>query len=101
MLNPRPPVNDSHPLRLLRIFKSHKAIFALAAGGAVFSGQARATDPVNKDAAEEQRTLESWGFHQPEPVDFDDHAGYQQIFDGVSLKGWDGDTSIWRVEKGA
>lgn len=60
-----------------------------------------AADPVNKGAAEERRTLESWGFHEPEPIDFDDHAGYQQIFDGVSLKGWDGDPSVWRVEKGA
>jgi len=40
-------------------------------------------------------------FREPEPLDFDDHAGYIRIFDGVSLKGWDGDPSIWHVEGGA
>jgi hypothetical protein len=34
-------------------------------------------------------------------VDFDDHAGYVPLFDGTSLRGWDGDVSIWRVEGGA
>lgn len=40
-------------------------------------------------------------YREPDPVSFDDHTGYVQIFDGVSLKGWDGDPSIWRVEDGA
>jgi Domain of Unknown Function (DUF1080) len=40
-------------------------------------------------------------FREPDPVAFDDHAGYVQIFDGVSLKGWDGDPSIWHVEDDA
>ena len=30
-----------------------------------------------------------------------DHAGFESIFDGSSLKGWDGDPSFWRVENGA
>jgi hypothetical protein len=38
---------------------------------------------------------------KPEPMDFDDHAGYVQIFDGISLKNWDGDPAIWHVENGA
>jgi hypothetical protein len=29
-----------------------------------------------------------------------DHAGFESIFDGTSLKGWDGDPSFWRAEKG-
>jgi hypothetical protein len=41
------------------------------------------------------------GFHEPDPIDWQDHDGYQQIFDGVSLKNWDGDPSVWRVEDGA
>jgi len=61
----------------------------------------RAAEPVNQDAAAEQRTLESWGFHQPEPIDFSDHAGYQPITDGKTLAGWDGDTKIWKVVDGA
>ena len=31
----------------------------------------------------------------------DDHAGFEAIFDGSSLKGWDGDPAFWRVEHGA
>jgi hypothetical protein len=38
---------------------------------------------------------------QPEPIDFDDHAGWTQIFDGKTLTGWDGDTAVWHVEDGA
>lgn len=40
-------------------------------------------------------------FREPDPMAFDNHAGYVQIFDGKSLKGWDGDPSIWHVEDGA
>ena len=40
-------------------------------------------------------------FHEPRALDFNDHAGFTQIFDGLSLKGWDGDPAIWRVEGGA
>ncbi len=34
-------------------------------------------------------------------MNFDDHAGYTQIFDGQTLTGWDGDPSVWHVEDGA
>jgi hypothetical protein len=37
------------------------------------------------------------GFTHPEPIAFEDHAGWQSIFDGT-LKNWDGDTTVWRVE---
>jgi hypothetical protein len=37
----------------------------------------------------------------PEPLPFEDHAGFVSIFDGSTLKGWDGDTKFWRVESGA
>jgi len=30
----------------------------------------------------------------------DDHTGFESIFDGKSLKGWDGDPTFWRVEDG-
>ena len=35
-----------------------------------------------------------------DPLVLDDHAGFQSIFDGTSLKGWDGDPSFWRAENG-
>jgi hypothetical protein len=41
------------------------------------------------------------GFVQPEPIHFDDHDGWTQIFDGKTLKDWDGDADIWHVEDGA
>jgi hypothetical protein len=28
----------------------------------------------------------------------DDHTGFESIFDGMTLKGWDGDPQFWRVE---
>jgi hypothetical protein len=40
-------------------------------------------------------------FTEPDPLDFADHDGYVSLFDGVSLKGWDGSPTFWRVEDGA
>src|SRR4029078_782810 len=34
-------------------------------------------------------------------MDFNDHEGYVSLFDGISLKGWDGNPKFWRVEDGA
>jgi hypothetical protein len=39
-------------------------------------------------------------FHDPAPYDIDEHTGFQQIFDGKTLAGWDADSTIWRVEEG-
>ena len=36
-----------------------------------------------------------------EPLALDDHAGFTSLFDGASLRGWDGDPAFWRVENGA
>lgn len=49
----------------------------------------------------DKRVPRYFGFFEPEPLDFNDHAGYEQIFDGVSLKNWDGDPAVWHVEDGA
>lgn len=37
----------------------------------------------------------------PDAIAADDHTGYTSIFDGASLKGWDGDTGFWRAEGGS
>ncbi len=37
---------------------------------------------------------------EPAPIDFHEHAGWQSMFDGVSLTGWDGPTDVWRAENG-
>ena len=39
-------------------------------------------------------------FHDPARYDIHEHTGFQRIFDGKSLAGWDADPSIWRVEDG-
>ena len=36
-----------------------------------------------------------------DPLVADDRAGFEAIFDGVSLQGWDGDPAFWKVEDGA
>lgn len=66
------------------------AALCVALSGVALCAQTAA--PAKQDAS---------GFHEPRPMDFDDHTGYVQIFDGSDLKGWDGDPSIWRVEDGA
>jgi Domain of Unknown Function (DUF1080) len=43
----------------------------------------------------------SFHFVQPEPINFDDHEGWTQIFDGKTLTNWDGDTEVWHVEDAA
>ena len=37
----------------------------------------------------------------PQPLPFENHDGFTSIFDGTTLKGWDGDPKFWRVEAGA
>jgi hypothetical protein len=36
-----------------------------------------------------------------DPLSIADHTGFTSIFDGASLKDWDGDPAFWRVEGGA
>src|SRR3954452_8632296 len=40
------------------------------------------------------------GFTHPDPVNFDEHAGWTSLFDGKTLTGWAGDAN-WKVEDGA
>ena len=37
----------------------------------------------------------------PQPLPFEDHTGFVSLFDGSTLKGWDGDAKFWRAEGGA
>jgi Domain of Unknown Function (DUF1080) len=41
---------------------------------------------------------QAFHFVQPEPINFNDHDGWVQIFDGKTLSGWDGRSDIWHVE---
>src|SRR5437773_66038 len=49
----------------------------------------------------QQATAGSSRFREPDPIDFGEHTGFVQIFDGATLKGWDGNPAVWRVENGA
>jgi len=44
------------------------------------------------------RQARSPGF--PDPLVLDDRTGFTPIFDGATLKQWDGDPAFWRVEQG-
>src|SRR6516165_8329335 len=48
-----------------------------------------------------QQPQRGGGFTEPSPMDFNDHEGYVSLFDGKTLKGWDGNPRFWRVEGGA
>jgi len=38
------------------------------------------------------------GSFGPEPIVLDDHTGFESIFDGKTLKDWDGNPDYWRAE---
>ncbi len=39
--------------------------------------------------------------NRPEPLATGDEPGFQQIFDGRTLNGWEGNAAYWRVENGS
>jgi hypothetical protein len=84
---------------------SRKFIQALLALLLVTQSTARAQTPVNAPTnfpgGPAPAAKFVMHFTEPDPLDFNDHAGYQSLFDGVSLKGWDGNPKFWRVEDGA
>jgi Domain of Unknown Function (DUF1080) len=82
---------------ILRIDWVIVTIVVLNVGLAVSAAQSNST------AAEKgtEQVVQPINFRQPAPLDFDDHVGYERIFDGKSLKDWDGDPSFWHVENGA
>src|SRR5689334_931311 len=42
-----------------------------------------------------------FSFRHPEPIDFNNNEGWKSLFDGKTLKGWEGRTDVWSVEDGA
>jgi Domain of Unknown Function (DUF1080) len=65
------------------------------------AAQAPAANPNATATPKHKGASRGDAFSEPDPIDWQDHDGYQQIFDGVSLKNWVGDPSVWRVEDGA
>jgi hypothetical protein len=54
-----------------------------------------------RDPAAESRSFRMPGSLGSLPRRWDDHTGFVPLFDGKTLKGWDGDPAVWRVEDGA
>lgn len=41
------------------------------------------------------------GMRGAQPVPYDDYTGYAKLWDGQTLKGWDGETDVWSIDNGA
>jgi hypothetical protein len=67
----------------------------------VLSASVAAPLCVHASLTQPQQTAGRFQFTEPTPLDFNDHEGYVSLFDGTSLKGWDGNPRFWRVENGA
>ena len=83
--------------RLLgRNFKIAGAFLASGALAAVFIYVT-----ASHASAQQQHPAAGSHFTQPEPIDFSNHEGWTQIFNGKNLDGWDGSPDVWHVEDGA
>jgi hypothetical protein len=82
-------------------------LLGLIAAVVAFSQQPPAAKPAATPAAAANaapgggRGRGGGGFKQPDPIDFEDHTGWTSMWDGATLKGWDGDFNYWKVENGA
>lgn len=86
---------DSHRLSPTTTMK------AIAAGSLAVIGIIGVNTLSAQAAKPAHKKVPAFHFVQPEPINFDDHDGWTQIFDGQTLKNWDGDTDVWHVEDGA
>ena len=73
------------PIRTLRF------LFACSIGAGVVWAQAPAQPAARGGGAR---------YVDAVAEDFNDHNGWQSMFDGKSLAGWDGPADLWRVEDG-
>src|SRR4051794_22059844 len=62
--------------------------------------------PISAPAQTSPTTASTRPARAPQPLTrpsdtiADDDAGYESIFDGKTLNGWEGDPKYWRVENG-
>jgi hypothetical protein len=82
---------------IFRIFWVIVWTIAVGGGSTLSEAQSNSTPAERKT----QQVVQPINFRQPAPQDFEDHVGYVRIFDGQSLKDWDGDPSFWHIENGA
>jgi hypothetical protein len=85
------------------------AVSAAIAAIAIVSGEPLISDqqpppagpPQTQPAGRQGGGRQGGGGRGGAPIPHEDHTGFERIFDGVSLKGWDGDPAFWKVEDGA
>jgi hypothetical protein len=82
-----------------RVMKHGLAIVVVAASVALSARQAPVQAPPQGRGSD--RGGAPRGPVGAEPLVLADHTGFQSIFDGASMKGWDGDPTFWRAENGA
>ena len=75
-----------------------QGVIALATGLGLAASLQIGADAARQATAGQEAVF---AFTEPSPLDFGDHRGYVSLFDGKSLKGWDGNPKFWRVEDGA
>ena len=80
----------------LAVAAARASAFARIQGSSIRLAPAQVTSFVELGG-----TFAGIAFTQPEPLSFGDHDGYVSLFDGKTLKGWDGNPKFWRVEDGA
>ena len=88
----------SNVARKLRTARRALAFAVVSAGLFAVGGASRGSA---QQAPPAPRPRPTGGFMQPDPINFDDHDGWTQIFDGKTLNGWDGPPDVWHVEDGA
>ena len=71
-------------------WRSSGCVWSLLVVGAIVVGALEA----------QQQTYTPQQSDRPQPIDGDE-PGFQSIFDGTSLSGWEGDPVYWRAENGA
>jgi Domain of Unknown Function (DUF1080) len=77
----------------------YAAAALLLLSGSSGRGQQPPAQPPAQGQTPGQRGQGRGQFRGPQPLPFEDHTGYESIFDGT-LKGWDGDPKFWRAENG-
>ena len=78
--------------------RSTMLIFLILVVNTLVVNKVIAQQPVPTASTSQPTTRRSMVFTQPDTLDFNDHKGYISLFDGKTLKGWDGNVKFWRVE---
>ena len=56
---------------------------------------------AQRPSSEGRRRDQARAPSEPAPLALDDRTGFESIFDGKSMKGWEGDSAVWKVSGGA